>query len=110
MIPVETPQDVTESIGLLRMLAGLTQRQLATAAEATQTEIALWEAGKRMPGPARLLRVLRALGHRLAIVPLDESGPETALSAHVSAEHAPGVDGEGLGGSNGRTGHTGGEA
>lgn len=106
MIRIETPADIGETLALLRQLAGLTQQQLVAACGISQTEISLYEVGARVPRPAKLLRHLAGLGWGLAIVPLGETGPETALSATESAEHGPGVDREGVGASNGCTGHT----
>lgn len=106
MIRIETPADIGETLALLRQLAGLTQQQLVAACGISQTEISLYEVGDRMPGPAKLLRHLAGLGWGLAIVPLNESGPETALSATESAEHGTGVEGEGVSEPNGPTGHT----
>lgn len=106
MIRIETPADIGETLALLRQLAGLTQQQLVAACGISQTEISLYELGDRVPRPAKLLRHLAGLGWGLAVVPLGEKGPETALSATESAEQGPEVDGEGVGGSNGCTGHT----
>lgn len=109
MIRIETPADIGETLALLRALTRITQRELAAESGVSQSEIALYETGARMPRPAKLLRHLAALGWGLAVAPLGETGPETALSATESAEHGPGVDGSRRGNPNGSTGHTGGD-
>ena len=106
MIPIGEPRDIGETIVLLRTLQRLTQRGLAAASGVSQAQVTLYETGGTMPGPANTIALLAALGHGLAIVPLDASGPETALSATKSAEQASGVDGSRCGDSNGSTGHT----
>jgi transcriptional regulator with XRE-family HTH domain len=77
VIPIGTAGDIGETLALLRQLARLTQRDLAAASGTTQTQIGLWELGLQVPGPANLIRLLAALGHGMAFVPLNESGPTT---------------------------------
>jgi Zn-dependent peptidase ImmA (M78 family)/DNA-binding XRE family transcriptional regulator len=48
-----------------RLQARLTQKDLADRASVSQSAIALWEAGKRMPGVEELLRLARALGQEI---------------------------------------------
>lgn len=48
-----------------RLEEGLTQKALADRAEVSQSAIALWEAGKRMPGVEELLRLARVLGKEI---------------------------------------------
>ena len=46
----------------LREAAGLTQRELADRAGASQKSVSSWEAGERVPSPAALARLAAALG------------------------------------------------
>lgn len=55
-----------------RLEEGLTQKALASRAEVSQSAIALWEAGKRMPGVEELLRLARVLGKEIGdFIPSD---------------------------------------
>lgn len=90
----------------LRLMHMLSQRALAEAAGFSKGQVSDWERGARIPEATSLARVLKGLGFELAIVPAEESGPETALSATESAEHGSGVDGSRGGDSNGSTGRT----
>src|SRR5215208_1739489 len=55
-----------------RLEEGLTQKALAGRAEVSQSAIALWEAGKRMPGVEELLRLARVLGKEIGdFIPSD---------------------------------------
>lgn len=93
MIPVATSEDLADTLGLLRRLAGLTQTAVAEQLGCHANRIGEYENHRRRVSFRVAVKHLAALGYGLAIVPLDEDGPETTLSAHESAEQASGVDG-----------------
>ena len=106
MIPLDTAKDVGETLRLLRQLAGMSQSDVDARSGVCFTRISRMERGVIVPDTRTLLRILAAMGHRLAVVPLATDGPETGLSVSVSNETASGVYGEGLGDSSGSTGRT----
>lgn len=106
MIPVGSTQDIADALLLLRQLSRLSQSQVGDPIGMHFTMVSRYERGGHIPGPRALMAILGVFGYGLAIVPLHRTAPETALSASVSAEHGPEVDREGVGGSNGCTGHT----
>lgn len=86
MIPVDSPEDLGEALRLIRKLAGHTQTHVGFHLGTTAQRIGDYEHAKLNPSAKTLLRLLAVVGYRLAIVPLGESGPETALSGPVAAE------------------------
>lgn len=118
MIRIDDPADIGRVMGHVRVMLGLGMRRFARqvanrtgrSEDTIRHQLWAWETGKNVPGMAAAAPFLAELGIGLAFVPLDEIGPESPLSATESAEQASGVDGEGLGDSNGSTGLQGGEA
>lgn len=110
MIPIDTPADLADALGLLRRLAGLTQTAVGIELGTTPQRIGDYERGRMVANAKTVIRHLAAMGYRLAVVPLATDGPETALSASVSDETASGLDGSRQGDSDGPTGRTGGAA
>lgn len=106
MIPIDTPADLADTLGLLRRLAGLTQTAVGIELGTTPQRIGDYEQGRMVANAKTVIRHLAAMGYRLAVVPLATDGPETGLNVSVSDETAFGVDGEGLGDSSGSTGRT----
>ncbi len=86
MIRIDTPEDVAELLRLLRQLSGMTQSTIEARTGIHFTRVSRIERGEVVPDTRTLIRLLAALGHRLAIVPLIETAPETALSATETAE------------------------
>ena len=86
MIPLDTAADVGETLRLLRQLAGMSQSDVDARSGVCFTRISRMERGLTVPDTRTLLRLLAALGYRLAIVPLATDGPQTGLSATESAD------------------------
>lgn len=59
--------DLAELVYATRTEAGLTQNQLAAAMGTSQSAIAAWENGARIPGVDALERLAKACGKRLHI-------------------------------------------
>lgn len=107
MIPIDTPEDLADALGLLRRLVGLTQTAVGIELGTTPQRIGDYERGRMVANGKTLMRHLAAIGHRLAIVPLIETAPETGLSATETAETpSAGIPG-GSGGSQGQSGASG---
>lgn len=58
---------LADLVYVTRMGAGLTQAQLAAKMNTSQSAIAAWESGGRVPGVEALERLARACGKRLHI-------------------------------------------
>lgn len=86
MIPIDTPADLADTLGLLRRLAGLTQTAVGIELGTTPQRIGDYERGRMVANAKTVIRHLAAMGHRLAVVPLATDGPETGLSATESAD------------------------
>lgn len=78
--------DAASLIRRCRDRAGLTQRQLATAAATSAASICLYESGDRIPRTDTLMRLIAATGGSLLFVvsepnPVDPSAADHALQA-----------------------------
>jgi transcriptional regulator with XRE-family HTH domain len=88
VIRIEKPEDLGETLVLLRYLRGMTQLDVARIMDTHATRVGKTECGVRIPHTGTLLRHLAALGYGLAIVPLIEGGPETAPGPTLSDQGA----------------------
>lgn len=88
MIRIDSAADVAETLGLLRTLARLSQRAVAEKLGCNPSRVGHYEQGQRRQSVATLIHHLAALGYGLAIVPLDESSPETAPASTLSDQGA----------------------
>ena len=86
MIRIDNPADLAETLGLLRRLGGFTQSAVGDELSTNASRIGDYERGRFTPNGSTLMRYLAALGYQLAIVPVIETSPETALSVSVAAE------------------------
>lgn len=88
------PDAIGPAIGNLRRMLGLRMSDLAEDAGLHTSQLSYWERGLRTPDIRSLVKLARALGYDIALVPLIETAPQAALSAHVAAEPPdPGVHG-----------------
>ena len=69
-----------------RERAGMTQHQLASAAEMAQPSIARIEAGRVIPRTAALIALLEATGHQLAVEPIGPPVPSRGISQRLAME------------------------
>lgn len=106
MIRIGTTEDLADAVGLLRQLAGITQTAVAEIMGCHPARIGEYERHRRKVSVRVALIHLRALGYGLAIVPLDQAGPETALSTTESGAEAEGYTRIGAGESNGSPGES----
>lgn len=79
------------AIRAARESAGMTQEALGAALDVTQTAVSYWEAGKRDPGVADLLRIAEALSvHPASLLPVPEPEavpePTSGKLAHVEVK------------------------
>jgi DNA-binding XRE family transcriptional regulator len=86
VIPIDDSKDLAEAAFLLRRLGGLTQAEVATAIGVHPARISEVESGRRKVSLRVAMRHLGALGYGLAIVPLDQDGPESGLRSTETAE------------------------
>lgn len=70
MIRIDSAADFGEAIGLLRQLARITPGTLAEQIGGNSYRIGEYERGQRSMNIHTAVRLLAALGHQLAIVPL----------------------------------------
>lgn len=92
MIRIGTTQDLADTVGLLRQLAGVTQTALAEVMGCHPARIGEYERHRRKVSVRVALIHLRALGYELAVVPLKPDAPEGAPGSTESAEPpVPGV-------------------
>jgi transcriptional regulator with XRE-family HTH domain len=110
VIRIGTTQDLADTVGLLRQLAGITQTALAEVMGCHPARIGEYERHRRKVSVRVALIHLKALGYELAIVPLKPDAPGVAPGSTESAEQASGVDGEGRGDSRAAGTRSGGEA
>ena len=75
---------VGRTVRWARKRAGVTQQQLAAAAEIPQATIARIEAGSVIPRTATLIAVLEATGHRLVAEPIGPSVPSEAIRQRLA--------------------------
>lgn len=96
-VPLGDPADFPAALRRLRKSAGLTQRELARRCQLSSMTVNHLERGKSGTTLHTLLKLAGELGYDLALVPRDETAPETALSATESAQQpsAQGEDGNG---------------
>lgn len=87
MIPVDTPKDLADALGLLRRLARITQTAVGAELGTTPQRIGVYERGEMTANAKTVIRHLAVLGYRLAIVPLDQDGPETGLRSTLADDH-----------------------
>jgi transcriptional regulator with XRE-family HTH domain len=59
--------DLPEKMTLARLQAGLTQAELAVLMSTTQSAVARWEIGGRVPGIATLDKLAEVTGKRLEV-------------------------------------------
>lgn len=88
MIPIETAEDLADTLHLLRRLRGMSQADVDARSGICFTRISRYERARSIPDVAIVLRLLAALGYRLAAVPLVDTAPETALSVSVTDREA----------------------
>jgi transcriptional regulator with XRE-family HTH domain len=79
-----SPMDAAEMLRTARRHVGLSQRELAAAADVSARSIAAWEAGQRSPSLAALGRVLAAAGLELVAEPRIPQDADTSLRQHLS--------------------------
>lgn len=109
MIRIDDPANLGPTLGHYRVMLGLSLRKVARGVanrtgrheDHVRAQICAWETGHTVPGMVAVKPYLAELGLGVALVPLDDDGPETALRATESAETAPGVDGPREGNPNG---------
>lgn len=80
----EMAVDIGSNIIRARLLAGLTQEQLAKKMETTQPSLARYERGSQMPGNRFLLRVAAALNTNV-VAPTFQSLVEKSQSERVQS-------------------------
>jgi transcriptional regulator with XRE-family HTH domain len=88
MIPIDTPADLAEALGLLRRLTGRTLAAVGDELGTTGQRISDYEKARLTANAKTVIRHLAALGHRLAIVPLIETTPADGPSASVADQEA----------------------
>jgi Zn-dependent peptidase ImmA (M78 family)/DNA-binding XRE family transcriptional regulator len=89
----DTSAWIARRIREAREEAGLTQAELATRLDRTQTSVSYWESGKRVPGIDDLVEVSVAVGKGVHyFLPLEE--PRQPVSAILRAETARLASGE----------------
>lgn len=88
MIRIDSTADLAENFGLLRKLTRRTQTEIGAEFGVPASRIGEFERHRRVPSPGTVIRHLRALGYQLAIVPLDQAGPETAPESTLSDQEA----------------------
>lgn len=110
MIRINKPEDLGETLLLLRHLRGMTQLDVARIMGTHDTRVGKTECGVRIPHTGTLLRHLAALGYGLAIVPLIESGPTDGPASTLPAEEGDTGTEPRVGDPSGLTGLSGGEA
>jgi transcriptional regulator with XRE-family HTH domain len=110
VIPVDTVEDLGEVLRLIRQLRGMSQVDVDARSGVCFTRISRYERAQSVPDCRTLMRVLAALGHRLAIVPLIGTAQETALSASMADREGQMHTRVGVDGSDGATGLSGGAA
>jgi transcriptional regulator with XRE-family HTH domain len=71
MIPIDDNQDLADTLKLLRLLAGMTQTSVGEALGTAASRVGEYESGRRIANPDTLIRHLRAIGYRLAVIPLE---------------------------------------
>jgi predicted transcriptional regulator len=64
---------IGETLKSARRRAGMTQQELAQAADVPQPSIARIESGAVVPRTSTLITLLRATGHRLTVEPMSAS-------------------------------------
>jgi transcriptional regulator with XRE-family HTH domain len=71
MIRIPYDADLGKVINDLMTLNGVRQAELARMTGFTDAQISEWRHGKVKPDTATVLRVFRALGYELALIPLE---------------------------------------
>ena len=71
VIPIDDNQDLADTLKLLRLLAGITQKDVGAALGTCSSRIGKYETGYHVSNVDTLIRHLRAIGYRLAVIPLD---------------------------------------
>lgn len=67
------PAAIGPALGNLRQLLGIRQRDLAADAGLFPSQLSYWERGLRDPDLKSLVKIARALGYDLALVPREDS-------------------------------------
>ena len=81
MIPIDDNQDLADTLKLLRVLAGVTQKDVGAALGTCSSRIGKHETGYHVANADTLIRHLRAIGYRLAVIPLES---ESVLDSEQS--------------------------
>ncbi len=73
MIPVPEPDQIGAQLKALRLRQGLRQREVAERAGMAACQVSEIERGRYLPTMATAGRISAALGHRIALIPLEDA-------------------------------------
>jgi transcriptional regulator with XRE-family HTH domain len=85
MIPIEDAEDLADTLQLLRILAGRTQRDVAGALHLSPGRLGDYERATRGPQAKTLLRILDELGWKMMLVPRKRERASDGLDGDESA-------------------------
>jgi transcriptional regulator with XRE-family HTH domain len=72
MIRITDPDNTAAALGELRARTGLTRRRFAEPTPVHEQRYGQYELGRRTPGIANLVRIARAHGYDLALIPRED--------------------------------------
>lgn len=73
MIRITDPDQVGPALRQLRTILGISQRELCEISGQRQGRMSAWELGHEVPRFSSLVRMVRALGYDLVLVPREDA-------------------------------------